>query len=120
MDGPDSTRRSIKEQIGDQIRKAREEKGYSQKELTDILDLGKDAVSRWERGIVEIPAGKLYQIAEALDKEISYFYPKPTDKEMKNTKDDEDHPLREDIWKMVTRLSRKDRKWLGRKLIDDL
>ncbi len=42
--------------LGEQIRKAREEKNYSQEELASRLEISRQAISKWENGTA-IPKG---------------------------------------------------------------
>ena len=53
--------------IGKNIRKYRELRQYTQKELADILDLNSTRVSNWEQGLNNPPADMLSKICVALN-----------------------------------------------------
>jgi len=48
--------------------------GMSQEKLADVLGLTFQQVQKYEKGVNRIGAGRLQQIAEALDVSVSYFY----------------------------------------------
>ena len=62
--------------MGELIRTAREEAGLSQEELADKIYRKRLAVSEMENGKVEISAWVLPYLSAALNKPISYFFPK--------------------------------------------
>jgi len=55
------------------LRKAREEVGYSQKQLGLRVGLSDKSISMYEKGTVYPPISNLLKIAKELKKEISYF-----------------------------------------------
>ena len=55
------------------LKKAREEKGYSQRELGIRVGLSDKSISMYEKGIVYPPVTNLLKIANELGKDISYF-----------------------------------------------
>lgn len=55
------------------LRKAREEKGLSQKSLGIRVGLSDKSISMYENGTMYPPVGNLLKIASELDKDISYF-----------------------------------------------
>lgn len=63
-----------RKRVGDRIAKAREAKGWSQRELADAIPgkVDSPSVSRWERGKV-YPEQYLNEIAKALDVDVSYL-----------------------------------------------
>ncbi len=61
--------------MGELIRKAREEAGLSQEELGEKIYRKRLAVSEMENGKVEFSAWVLPNLAHALKKPISYFFP---------------------------------------------
>ncbi|MBN1182208.1 MAG: helix-turn-helix transcriptional regulator [Bacteroidales bacterium] len=63
-------------EMGELIRKAREEIGMTQEELADKTYRKKLAVHQMETGKVEINAWTIPYLAIALKKPITYFYPK--------------------------------------------
>ena len=62
--------------VGENIREAREKKGYSQRELSDITDTGKNQLGRIERGEVNARISTLYEIASILEMDVRDFFKK--------------------------------------------
>lgn len=58
------------------LKKAREDKGYSQRELGIRVGLSDKSISMYEKGIVYPPVTNLLKIASELEKDISYFLKK--------------------------------------------
>jgi transcriptional regulator with XRE-family HTH domain len=56
------------------LKKAREEKGYSQKELGLRVGLSDKSISIYEKGSVYPPISNLLRIAKELDKPVGYFF----------------------------------------------
>jgi transcriptional regulator with XRE-family HTH domain len=65
----------IKKEIGRKLKLAREEKGYSQQEMGDMLGLTRVGYGAFERGDNLISLEYLLQLPQILDKPISYFLP---------------------------------------------
>ncbi|MDY6896423.1 MAG: helix-turn-helix transcriptional regulator [Thermotogota bacterium] len=63
--------------MGELIRKAREEAGFSQRELAELIYRRQAALSDMENGKMEPNASTLVYLALNLNKPISYFFPKP-------------------------------------------
>jgi transcriptional regulator with XRE-family HTH domain len=63
--------------MGELIRKAREEAGFSQRELAERIYRRQAALSDIENGKMEPNASTLVYLAFNLNKPISYFFPKP-------------------------------------------
>ena len=57
--------------IGENIRKYRKKKGYTQEGLAEILDVSFQAVSSWERDEYKPDVDRLIALAEALDVSVS-------------------------------------------------
>ncbi len=57
--------------IGESIKRAREKKGITQKELAEIIYVDPAALCRWEKGTRRVSVETLCNIAKALD--ISYY-----------------------------------------------
>jgi len=57
----------VKYEIGNRIRKYREEAGISQKELAEKLNMSSGRVSNWEQGINRPDADRLAQICMILN-----------------------------------------------------
>ncbi|MBE6651484.1 MAG: helix-turn-helix transcriptional regulator [Ruminococcaceae bacterium] len=53
--------------IGKRIQKLRKEKGYTQAELAEIIDISTHHMSSFERGVYNIKLSKLVQIMNILD-----------------------------------------------------
>ena len=62
--------------MGELIKKAREEVGLTQEQLAEKIYRKKLAVSEMENGKVEFSAWVLPYLSSALNKPISYFFPK--------------------------------------------
>jgi len=61
-------------EVREAIRRARLEKGLSQKELADAIHVAQTNVSQWERGSTRPKARNLKRLAEVLDKPVDYFF----------------------------------------------
>ena len=53
--------------LSENIKTLRVKKGYTQKELADILHVTAQAVSRWENGDVEPSIGTIKEMAKIFD-----------------------------------------------------
>jgi len=60
--------------VGKRLKFRREKLGFSQTELSDLLDISYQQVQKYERGENKIPAGRLYQLANALKVTPDYFF----------------------------------------------
>ncbi len=59
------------DKIGQFILKLRNEKGLTQKELADSIPIGREAVSKWERGITIPDSSTLIRLSEIFDVSIN-------------------------------------------------
>ena len=59
--------------LGDRISNLRKEKGISQVELAKMLDVSRQAGSKWENNQSAPDTAKLIQLADALDTEVAYL-----------------------------------------------
>lgn len=59
--------------LGDRILSLRKERGISQVELAKMLDVSRQAVSKWENNQSAPDTAKLIQLADALDTEVTYL-----------------------------------------------
>ena len=59
--------------IGQRIKEARHEKGWSQERLSEEIDVTTVYISRIERGSSQINLKRLAQISKALDKSLEYL-----------------------------------------------
>lgn len=59
--------------IGERICALRKEKNISQAELSRLLDVTRQAVSKWENDLTAPDTIKLIQLADALDTDVEYL-----------------------------------------------
>ncbi len=59
--------------IGERITTLRKERGLSQGELAKVLDISRQAVSKWENDTSSPDTLKLIKLAEVLDTEVEYL-----------------------------------------------
>ena len=60
--------------VGHRVRQRRTLLGFSQERLASALDLTFQQVQKYERGANRIGAGRLYQLARALEVPVTYFF----------------------------------------------
>jgi transcriptional regulator with XRE-family HTH domain len=60
--------------VGTRVRQRRTLLGLSQERLATALDLTFQQVQKYERGANRIGAGRLYELARALDVPVTYFF----------------------------------------------
>src|SRR5210317_913020 len=60
--------------VGNRVRQRRTLLGLSQERLASALDLTFQQVQKYERGANRIGAGRLYQLAKALDVPVTFFF----------------------------------------------
>ncbi|MCA8929541.1 MAG: helix-turn-helix transcriptional regulator [Alphaproteobacteria bacterium] len=65
---------SVDVHVGNRVRQRRTLLGLSQERLASALDLTFQQVQKYERGANRIGAGRLYQLARALDVPVTYFF----------------------------------------------
>ena len=70
------TEREVQLFITYKIVEAREEKGLTQKQLSKLSGISQSKISKTENGARYIGASQLYILAIALNKPISFFFPK--------------------------------------------
>lgn len=61
--------------VGEIIRKIRKEKGLSQMQLAEKLDLSYQQIQKYEKGISNLSVERLKQIAKVLKVSINTFFP---------------------------------------------
>ena len=49
------------EKIGDRLRDLRKQKGITQQQIADVLDIGRNQYQKYEKGITLVPSDKVYQ-----------------------------------------------------------
>ena len=59
--------------IGERILELRKKTGLSQGELASMLDITRQAISKWENDLASPDTIKLIQLADALDTEVEYL-----------------------------------------------
>ncbi len=62
--------------IGEQIKNLRERKGLTQQGLADKLDVSRQAVSRYEKGLRKANQDTLFELSRILNCSIDDFFPK--------------------------------------------
>jgi transcriptional regulator with XRE-family HTH domain len=60
--------------VGNRVRQRRTLLGFSQEKLASVLDLTFQQVQKYERGANRIGAGRLFQLAQALEVPVAYFF----------------------------------------------
>lgn len=95
----------LREELGRRIKAARVAAEMSQRELADAIKL-KNAgdISRYERGVVEVPSHRIDLIAEATGRPRSYFTRDPSEPELPTNGSVEQ--LQEVVAGMVAQLGR--------------
>ncbi len=66
--------RPIDQHVGERIRLRRTERGLTQEQLADALDVSYQQVQKYETGANRISAGRIYEIARKLEVEVGYFF----------------------------------------------
>lgn len=54
------------ENIGERIKTLRLARGLSQEALAELLDVTQQAILRYERGLIDLPTSRMFQLAEHL------------------------------------------------------
>jgi len=67
---PDDTDRYV----GARVRDRRRMLGLTQHQLAELIGLSYQQVNKYERGLNRVSSGRLYQIAQALDTDVGYFF----------------------------------------------
>ena len=60
--------------VGGKLRSKRLEKGMSQENLGDCVNLTFQQIQKYERGVNRISASKLFELAKSLEIDIGYFF----------------------------------------------
>jgi transcriptional regulator with XRE-family HTH domain len=66
--------RPIDQHGGERIRLRRTERGLTQEQLAEALDVSYQQVQKYETGANRISAGRIFQIARKLGVEVGYFF----------------------------------------------
>lgn len=64
----------IERHVGRRIRERRILLGLTQQRLAEMIGVTYQQAHKYERGINRVSAGRLYELAQALDVEIGYFF----------------------------------------------
>ena len=59
--------------LGEKIYKLRKEKGYTQKQMAEMLNLSQPTYSRYESGILDIPSSVLISLAKFHKVSVDYL-----------------------------------------------
>jgi transcriptional regulator with XRE-family HTH domain len=74
-DGPPRSRaQDIDRHVGARMRERRIMLGLTQQQMAELIGVTYQQAHKYETGINRISAGRLYQIAQALGVDISYFF----------------------------------------------
>lgn len=60
--------------VGDQIRKMRKSRGWSQEELAEKMNTSRQSVSRWEDGSVSPSASSISELCRVFQVSANYFF----------------------------------------------
>lgn len=82
MSNKDLTLAKQLELIGQKIKTARQEAGYSQKELAEVLQLSDKTVSAYEVGRAQPNIQTLSKLSKAMHKPVSYFLDDTEEKDL--------------------------------------
>lgn len=66
--------RPIDQHVGERIRLRRTERGLTQEQVAEALEVSYQQVQKYETGANRISAGRIWEIARKLDVEIGYFF----------------------------------------------
>ncbi len=114
----DGTANPIDVHVGNQIKLRRQTLKYSQEQLGNLLGITFQQIQKYEKGINRISASRLWDIANVLEVEVSYFYKSITqessklspmfviNKNMEAPRVEEDPMYNETILKIVRNLSK--------------
>ena len=75
VEGASTTRaRAADRHVGNRIRERRLMLGFSQQQLAEMIGVTYQQAHKYEHGLNRISAGRLYEIAQAMQVPISWFY----------------------------------------------
>ncbi len=64
----------VDEHVGERVRQRRAEMGLTQHDLAQALGISYQQVQKYETGANRVSSGRLYEIANKLEVEISHFF----------------------------------------------
>ena len=65
----------LRKSIGKKLKKFRNDKGFTQKELGDMIGVQNNSISAYERGAASLGQDLLYSLANCLDVNVDDFFP---------------------------------------------
>jgi len=65
---------SIDQMVGQLLKRRRRELHLTQEQLAQRLDLVPQQIQKYEKGANRVPAGRLYEFADALNVSVDYFF----------------------------------------------
>lgn len=98
--------------IGDRLRVARNNAGYTQKQVGSIIGVRESTVSGWETGTSKFSMGNLFALYELYQQPLAYYFPN----QLSLSTPTEDDALRSEVAMLLTPMSGKTLK-LSRDLI---
>jgi transcriptional regulator with XRE-family HTH domain len=96
---------------GQRLKMARKQKGMTQGELASRLGVAQNSISRYESGNKSMTLSTLYEMAQALEIPMSYFFEMLSDETVANEYDALDERLRE-MTREIIRLLLKEQELL--------
>jgi transcriptional regulator with XRE-family HTH domain len=60
--------------VGARVRGRRRMLGLTQHQLAELIGVSYQQANKYETGLNRVSAGRLYQIAQALDTDVGYFF----------------------------------------------
>ncbi len=66
--------REVDAQVGRRVRERRNALGMSQEKLGNVLGVSFQQIQKYEAGIVRVAASRLWDITEALEVDVAYFF----------------------------------------------
>lgn len=70
--------------LGDKLSKLRKENNYTQEQLTDVLGVSRQAVSKWESNITYPETNKLIRMSELFNCSLDYLLKDTEETDSKN------------------------------------
>ena len=91
--------------LTDNIKRLRKEKGFSQEELAEKLNVVRQTVSKWENGLSVPDAEMLLKIADVLDTQISDIL----DTGIKSNKNSDLQTIDKELKKLNTKIEKENK-----------
>jgi transcriptional regulator with XRE-family HTH domain len=73
------TRSAVLAHVAARLRERRTAAGLTQQGLADVLGVSCQQAHKYESGVNRIPVDRLWQVAQALEIDVSEFFPAPTE-----------------------------------------